>query len=172
MHRQRPTRLNEKQLDVFLKIQAQSIIDNGFVDHDPEAEAIVKDLKKISFRHSDGYEIAKELDDSWGQSYNTSSSFVEHLDCLSSDYSEKLREVVKIWSSEVGIKPKFNNGDRVKNKKSGEIKFIRIFDYDYYNGLAQYGVGNSIDATSHSIQAWEIVDSEYELMSSECSGEG
>jgi hypothetical protein len=108
---ERPIKITDKQRFEVLKEVAEDIIEYG-ISKD-SIETIISDLDNVSNSNDSGYEMAKELENSFdcSGSYEIDSNFIELLESIDSSFDEKKRTNVKEWVKAHNIQPKFKKGD-------------------------------------------------------------
>ena len=139
--KERPTKITDKQrLEVLTEV-AENILEWG-ISKD-SIETIISDLDNVSMGNHSGYEMAKELEDSWdcSGSYHINSNFIELLESIDSLIGDKKKKNTNEWVKAHNIKPLFKKGDGFTLKKSpsrgfdiGEKVFITMLNsrYAYY----------------------------------------
>ena len=91
---------------------------------------IIEDL----YLYSDGYEIAKELED---KGFNIDSNLVQELDNIEYCVDEQKRANEKKWVKENNINPKYKENDKVEYSikyHSEELRLRNINGIDYERG--------------------------------------
>tara|TARA_R110000782_G_scaffold116533_1_gene206572 strand:+ start:8 stop:532 length:525 start_codon:yes stop_codon:yes gene_type:complete len=133
--KERPTKITNKQrLEVLTEV-AENVLEWG-ISKDSIA-TIISDLDNVSTSNDSGYEMAKELEDSFYcfGSYDINSNFIELLESIDSLIGDKKRENTSEWVKAHNIKPKFKKGDGFILKTSpsrgfdiGEKVFITMIN--------------------------------------------
>lgn len=133
--KERPTKITKKQRNDILSEVADDIISCNLSKNCKDV--IIDDLDKIYDGFRSGYEMAKEIEDSFKCSgtYNITSTLIELLESLDSLSSAKLRENIKLWVKAHNIKPKLSKGQKVNvkfnpflSKHIGEEVYINRID--------------------------------------------
>jgi hypothetical protein len=109
--KERPTKItNNQRLEVLSEV-AKNILELGMSEDN--IETIISDLHNVSTSNNSGYEMAKEIEDSWdcSGSYNIDSNFIELLESIDSLMDDKKRKNTVEWVKAHNINPLFKIGD-------------------------------------------------------------
>jgi hypothetical protein len=115
------------------------------------------DLIKIASTSSNGYELAKELDD---ECWNVDSTLVEELDDFSSIIDGFHTEAIKQWVISNNIKPPLTAGTKVRFTYGWHSKTGVIADGDRYFNEGKYHISRDDEPRSgcFSIVEFERVE--------------
>jgi len=108
--KERPVNITNQQRDELYTKLAIEAIDCNYSNND--VETVKEDLSMLEI-NQDGFEIAKELEDSGDGDYEFRGDFIDWLDGLSFRYLEILKENVKLWVKAHNPQPKFSKGDKL-----------------------------------------------------------
>jgi hypothetical protein len=112
----RPEKATAQQIEKFYLENATEILDNKWATG--TLEDVISDLEQLYPFNDSGYEMAKESEGfNMQASYDIETSFIEFLDCLSSDFYELVRNNVKEWVKIHNPKPIFEIGTRLLIEK-------------------------------------------------------
>lgn len=124
--------IDDKIRETAAKLIAQRLIDEGDMSGE-DVDELTSDITQASEYCSDGYEIGKKLDDSYGWDC-MSASIVVILDDLYHHQREALRKSENEWAEKYDIQPPIPIGSRVslETGKTGTITGV------YSHGGAKY----------------------------------
>ena len=137
----RPLTITNQQRKEVLTEVAEDILEWNLSKD--SLETIIEDLDNVYDFGNSGFEMAKELEDSYdcSGSYDINSTLIELLESLDSLVDDKKRKNTSEWVKAHDIKPKFKKGDGFVLKKSpsygfnvGEKVFITMINSEraYY----------------------------------------
>ena len=144
---------------------AEGIIEEGFSSK--EASKISDDLYTFVDFNSDGYEIAKQLENHC-TSYSFSSRFVEHLDFFMHEKDDALDKLVKQWIKAHNPQPKFKEKDHLLiNTNFGHIKKgMKVYVNRINKDKASYLIHEDKDYKGGYVLPYEKIDKDSELITS------
>lgn len=161
--RPRPNRMSDEVLaGIANKLMPRVLQWLQMEQDNPEATDAAKDIKAVLEVSSDGYKMAKELEDRHGWD-GADSDLVDILE--GADYYGTLQIALKAWVKDNDLKPKYEVGEVVTVRKIGHEgsehrgEIISIGDDGTYTvmipalGHVREGVG-----THGTIFAWEKVE--------------
>jgi hypothetical protein len=122
----RPTKATPEMKLKVARLVAQRLAEVSLIDAD-QVEEHAADIAEHGDCWSDGYRLAKTLDDScyWECNFE----IVEELDCFASALAHEIEAAEKIWAEQEALTPPFSISTRVK-LKSGELGEIKdIYKY-------------------------------------------
>jgi len=157
----RPKIITEKQESELLIKMAKEIIENGWSDS--PIEDIVLDLETLS-HYDTGYELAKDLEHiSSYSNYNINVNFIEWLCDFHNKYSEIIEKNIKDWVNVHNIKPKLENGSKLKiNSKLTPYSKFNIGDVIFINNIhkntATYSVSLTLNDNVNDIYDFEAIE--------------
>lgn len=134
--KQRPLRITKEQRTEILSEISKEII--RWQLSDSSLEQIISDLDKIYDGHSSGFEMARNLEDSFNTIgyYRVNSQLVELLEGLDYLSIDKKRQNIKDWVQAHNIQPKLKKGEKVKLKLAPFFAF-NVGDEVYVNYLKE-----------------------------------
>lgn len=159
----RPRDLSNEQKEEFFKSIAEEIIANKWSSS--PLENIMEDFQDLDL-NQDGYDIAKELDRTFGLSayYDIDTFFVEYLDSLYGQKYDIIRKNLLLWEKTFNIQPLFKDGQKLIIEKSigggtelkeGDIIFVKKDDYS----PTCYSVSKEEDSNHDWIIEYERIES-------------
>jgi len=113
---------NQQRIEVLTEV-AEDILEWNLSKD--SIETIIEDLDNVYDSGNSGFEMAKELEDSYDCSgtYNINSNLIELLESLDSLVNHKKTENTREWVEAHNIKPKFKKGDGFILKSSPSYGF-------------------------------------------------
>ncbi|MDD5013579.1 MAG: hypothetical protein PHW73_00570 [Atribacterota bacterium] len=154
----RPLKLTVKQRGDFFLEKAKEIIENNWSN--TEEEIIADDLNELDLS-SNGYELAKHLEERANADYSIDVEFCEWLEDLGHYIRLKVEKNVKAWVKAHNITPKFHVNTKLNvikdfgySFKSGDIIYIT----GIYPQTAQYVLHENPSYRGGTIINFEIVE--------------
>lgn len=130
----RPTVTREIKLQAASRI-VEDLIDSGLLDASQDRDVAASDIAASAQQYSDGYIIAKRLDDYHG--WECDKQMVDVLDGFASVVGDIIRAAEKRWARDENIQPQLKSGDRII-LKSWRGEEHGIIDGINEHGAAQY----------------------------------
>lgn len=159
--KERPNKITEKQKKKVFLETADEIIQWRLADS--ERDLIAEDLESIYDSCSTGFELAKELEDSWSLvNYTFSSNLVEILETLSSSMDDEKRKNIKEWVKAHDIRPNLKKGQKVKLKLAPFFSFNvndEVFINYFREETAQYVIDKDPNKKGGTLVDYEKLES-------------